>query len=456
MPTSAENEGSCAVPDSTRVDTATEPSSVSVSSDPYSREVAADVDGYFEALRRERPVCPVAHDALVLVSRYDDVSAILRDNKTYANADRDGIGLEALKDAGLIPTDPDVLKAIGSGPAVHDTLIRSDAPDHTRQRKVVSRWFTPRSINEKWRSIIAGIAAELFDESAVHGSFDAMDALAVPLPIHTVAAILGVPKERRKDFKRWSDAFVASLGRRLDTSQWLAKIEAQHEMGIYFLDELRDRQQKPRADLLTLIAGAATTEDLDEARREGSITLLEALDMVEQILVAGNETTTQLLAVIVEQVIAHPELLDQVRADASIAPRIVEEALRIGSPVRGLFRFAASSAAVGESDVAQGKWLIPLYASANHDEEMFDEPRTFRLGRPNVDKHVAFGIGPHFCIGAHLARAEALVFVTELAERFERLEAGPRNEHDDQGSFMMRGRRRLLIRAAPRQVESRC
>ena len=447
-------EAARAVADSPQPDALAKRLSLSASSDPFSREVALDVDGYFRALRRERPVCPIAHDSLVLVSRYEDVSAMLRDNKTYANKDRDGIGRDALKMVGLVPTDPEVLRALGGGPLVHDTLIRSDAPDHARQRKVVSRWFTPRSINEKWRSIIAEIASELFDSDAVQGEFDAMDALAVPLPIHTIARILGVPQERRKDFKRWSDAFVASLGRRLDTAQWLAKIESQHEMGIYFLDELNDRKENPRDDLLTLLAGFATTEDLDEARRDGSITVLEALDMVKQILVAGNETTTQLLAVITEQVIAHPQLLDQVRADPSIAPRIVEEALRIGSPVRGLFRFAASSSSVGHVDVQHGKWLVPLYASANRDEAMFEEPEKFRPDRANINQHVAFGLGPHFCLGAYLARAEALTFVTELAQRFDRLESGASDEHDDQGSFMMRGRRRLMIRALPRQSDT--
>jgi cytochrome P450 len=95
-----------------------------------------------------------------------------------------------------------------------------------------------------------------------------------------------------------------------------------------------------------------------------------------------------------------------------------------------------------------------LYASANRDEAMFEEPDAFRPDRANVDKHVAFGVGPHFCLGAHLARAEALVFVTELAERFDRLESGSRDERDDRGSFMMRGRRRLMIRAVPRQAET--
>jgi cytochrome P450 len=338
------------------------------------------------------------------VTRYDDCVAILRDPERFSS-DGASYGPALFQRA-----------SFGEGEVPRSMLVQ-DPPTHTRLRGLVSRAFTPRLVAQLEPRIRA-ITTDLLDQVQHTGRIDVVDDLAYPLPVIVIAEILGVPAEDRDDFKRWSDMLVAALGGGLMPSRVTEQAQAAREEFIaYFTRVFEQRRAEiaagtTREDLVTNLLRLEQTED--------ALTPGELLAMCILLLVAGNETTTNLIANAILALDARPDLRDRLVADPSLIPGAIEEVLRCYGPVQATIRFPKADTEFRGTTLPARQPVIVWLAAANRDPAQFPDPDTFDITRePN--RHLSFGLGVHFCLGAPLARLEAKVALEELLARLPNL-----------------------------------
>ncbi len=390
--------------------------------DPFDQATRRDPYALYARARCEHPV--YRHEGLPVVSvfRFAEVQNILKDAATWSsNFDIPGV------DRSEAPP----------------SMIGQDPPAHTRLRALVNQAFTPRIIRNLEPRMHA-IAGDLVTAALEHGDVDLVEALTYPLPVIVIAEIIGVPPEDREQFKHWSDVAVEGLGSALfrpPTAERMSRLnQARDEMSRYFAMLADARRRQPREDLLT---------GLVQAELEGSrLSHVEMLQMLILLLVAGNETTTSLIGNAVLELLAHPGELARVRADPGLLPSAVDEVMRYSSPVQMDPRRATRAVDLGGEPVAAGQLVISWIGSANRDAEVFTDPDRFDVGRRD-NRHLGFGFGPHYCLGAHLARLEAQVAVAALLARtraFERTDDEPLPLHP---SIVFRGVTRLPLRLHP-------
>ncbi|MCI0776945.1 MAG: cytochrome P450 [Chloroflexi bacterium] len=383
----------------------------SVQYNPLLPEVRENPYPYYAELRRDHPVYPLGEQGAVVVSRYEDVAFVLRSHEHFSSG------------------------AMGSLAGSGEMLIGSDPPGHTRLRSLVNRAFTPAMV-AALEPRIREVAAELLDRAGSRGEMDLVSELANPLPVTIIAEILGVDSALRDDFKRWSHSTVSgSAGSQASDDERARAAKDRQEFSDYFLQAIEERRREPRDDLISALVRA---ED-----EEHALTADEVLAFTQLLLIAGNETTTNLIGNMVLALLEHPEQLQRVLDDRSLIPNTVEEALRYDSPVQFLFRTAAHDVELAGTAIKQGTVVLPLYASANRDERKFPDPDRFDVTR-NAQGHLAFGYGIHFCLGAPLARLEAKVALEELLARFPRL-SRKSDAVDRLDSFFLRGLKELPL-----------
>jgi cytochrome P450 len=399
---------------------------VTVQYNPFIPEVHANPYPMYARLRAEDPIhwSPLM-EAWVL-TRYDDVAAVLTDSRF--SADR--------RQARNRFADEIAKREEEFGPFGRTrTMLTSDPPEHTRLRRLVSKAFTPRMV-EGLRPRIQAIVDELLDEAAENGRMDVIRDLAYPLPVIVIAEMLGVPPEHRDQFKHWSDEIVGVLGGPLVPQETLERSRAAvHELAGYLQGVIAERRREPREDL---VSGLIAAEEQGQILSED-----EMLATAMLLLVAGNETTTNLIGNGMMGLLRNPDQLDRLRGDPSLVPTAVEELLRFDGPVQATGRVAMEELEIGGQRVTPGQAVLTVLGAANRDPARFERPDELELGRqPN--EHVAFGDGIHFCLGAPLARAEGQIAFETLLRRFER----PHLETDSLqwgGSFILRGLRSLPI-----------
>jgi cytochrome P450 len=295
-------------------------------------------------------------------------------------------------------------------------MIGQDPPGHTRLRSLVSQAFTPRIIR-RLEPRMHEIARELMDTALAAGEVDFVQAMTYPLPVIVIAEIIGVPPEDRAQFKQWSDEAVANLGNALFTppneERLRALVTLFGDMGAYFSRLADERRRQPREDLLT---------GLVQAEIEGSkLTHQEMITMLVLLLVAGNETTTSLIGNTVLELLDHPDELARLRADRTLLPTAIDEVMRFSSPVQLDPRRATRRVELRGEAIEPGQLVVSWLGSANRDEEIFTDPERFDTGRAD-NRHIGFGFGIHYCLGANLARLEAQVALAALLDRTRRFE----------------------------------
>jgi cytochrome P450 len=383
---------------------------------------------FHRALREQAPV-HVIPGVMVLVSTYAGVLEVLSDPARFSSKTGPAVGPMAA---------PAILAEMAKGYPTVDTLLSADPPDHIRYRQLVSRAFAARRV-AGMEAYIRRVAEELVDGLFGGGPVELVSRYCVPLPLSVIADQLGVPRADMPLFKKWSDDSVAPLGGMISPERAVECARSIVEFQHYMAARIEERRAEPRADILT---------DLVQARLDGHspLNVPEMLSILQQFLVAGNETTANLIASATLLLARHPEQLARLRADPGLIPNMVEEALRLESPVQTLFRVATQDTKVQGVPVAKGARIAVMYASANRDPAVFPDPDRFDVGRENARAQLAFGKGEHFCIGAALARKEAVVAFETLLARTRDLRLAPdRNDFLHVPSFILRGLRELWV-----------
>jgi cytochrome P450 len=316
-------------------------------------------------------------------------------------------------------------------------LLGADPPDHARQRKLVNRAFTPPKV-KALEPRIREVANTLVDAFASRGRAELVTEYGVLLPLTIIAEALGVADDDLPKFKRWSDDFVAAIGNQhMSKAQLKSLVLSQGEFFDYFADKIEQRRAQRRDDLIS---------DVVYAELDGEpLSDREMLGMFNQFLVAGNETTTKLVASSVRMLCQQPELAARLRAEPELIAGFVEEALRLEAPVQGLFRTAVVNTEIGGVAIPAGSHLMLMYASGNYDESQFGCPHDIDPSRSNAMKHLSFGHGEHYCLGAALARAEGRIAIETLLARLDDLALVPGTELAYEPSFVLHGLRALPV-----------
>jgi pimeloyl-[acyl-carrier protein] synthase len=316
------------------------------------------------------------------------------------------------------------------------SMLVADPPDHTRLRALVQKAFTPRMVDQLRPRIVA-IVGELLDRIADRGGeFDVIDDLAYPLPVVVIAELLGVPPQERATFHESSAALAASLDPLVSAERMDQANEAREELHRFFRSIIAERRHEPRADLISALVAVEERGDI--------LTEPELVVMCTLLLIAGHETTVNLIGNGTLALLQHPDELARLRGDRSLIGTAVEELLRFDSPVQMTARVAREPLEIGGQSIDAGDFVLPLLGAANRDPQQFQDPDRLDLGRtPNP--HVGFGRGIHFCLGAPLARLEGQIVIDALVQRFPNLKLVGQPVRRDQ--ITLRGLRSLPVAA---------
>ncbi|MGN6499149.1 MAG: cytochrome P450, partial [Tsuneonella sp.] len=374
-----------------------------------------------------------------LLTRYDDVMRVSKENALFLNHPRP-----------VVFTTIDAIefsrKATGSDMLV-DSLVTFDAPIHPKYRKLTQEWFMPRNLR-MLEDEIRALAKRTVDKLLAGGDeVDFVTTVAAPYPLHVVMQILGVPEEDEprmlmltQQMFGGQDADLSGSGMAQMTPEQITMLVAGAVKGFeeYFAGITREKRANPTQDVASVIANAKVDgEQLNDRDMMGYYIIVAA---------AGHDTTSASTAGAMYALAQDPEQWARVKADRSLLPGIVEEAIRWTTPVQHFMRTAAEDTEVGGQRIAKGDWLMLSYVAANHDPAQFEDPRKFDAAREN-NRHLAFGAGAHKCLGLHLARLEMRILFEELLDRIETIELA--GEAKRSNSTFVGGLKTLPLRIVP-------
>jgi cytochrome P450 len=379
--------------------------------------LAREFDPYpaYRQLRESTPVTMGDRMFAWHVFAYDDVQRLLSEHGTFSSQ----LGGDQ---------PPDVDRPFAA------SLLNTDPPRHRELRSLVQQAFTLRNV-EALAPRITEIAHGLVDRFIASGGTELVSSFANPLPVTVISELLGIPAEDSDRFKRWSD-LVVTQSRGQPDADAPEHERAHQQMVEYFLDLIERRRRHPGGDLVSMLLAAQIDGE--------HLSVPELLGFCVLLLVAGNETTTNLLGNAVLSFDENPGTIEALRGDPSLLPGAVEEALRYRSPVQSMYRIAAADTVLGEQAIAKGTPLVAWIGSANRDPLRFPDPDVFDIRRtPN--RHLAFGQGVHFCLGAPLARLEARIALGVLLDRLPGLAVVPDARLERMDSSLLYGLKSLPV-----------
>lgn len=394
--------------------------------DPFDPEVMADPYPHFRWMRENDPVHFVETLGMPLITRAPDVEAALRDVSTFSS-----MGWMELMfgDYQVIPEAK--------------FLLSLDPPEHTRLRRLVNTAFTRKMVSDlegAMRRIVYDAMTALVESEAP----DLVRDVAIPVPIKVIAAMTGVDPDMTDDFARWGATVVhainVNISGQVPRDDWETEVaDAIRNLRNYYLDLIEDRRRHPRDDLATALVHASDDED--------KLSEFEVISVLNSSVNAGFETTGKLIGNLMLALFQHPDQFAALRADPSLIPAAVQEGLRYDSPALFLPRMLTRDHEVAGTAIEPGFCLVS-YASANHDPAKFpDRPDAFDISR-NTRGHIAFGLGPHFCLGAHLAPRETEVVLEAVLRRFREISYDPDGVRRDP-TFFLRGLESLPVEVRP-------
>lgn len=366
---------------------------------------------------------------MITVAPYNDVDAILRDYRKFSSMIRG--------------TEPFPLAEEQARRQLSPSMQFRDPPDHTRLRGLVNRAFTPQQI-AKMEDQIRTIAHALLDDVADAGAFDLMGSFANPLPVVVIAEMIGVPTDEREQFKVWSDQIIRGIEPNLSHDELSAVLDAGEVLAAYFTPIIEDRRREPKDDLVSRLV-VAEEEGQQLSNDDTQITL-------RLLLVAGNETTTNLIGNGLKALLEHPEQLELLRVQPELIPGAIEELLRYDSPVQIDVRRMVEDTEIGDKQGKKDSLVTPLIGAANRDDQAFSDPDRLDITREDSG-NISFGRGIHHCLGAPLARLEAKVAFEVLLERFDVIGFGSRKP-EYRHNIVLRGLEHLDVRVRRRNGRS--
>jgi cytochrome P450 len=348
-------------------------------------------------MRRELPVqrldtSTMPHEEskpVFMVYRHEEVQQMLRDNETFSSAI--------------------IIDAFGDALGKH-VMLGMDEPEHGRHRTLVSKAFSQKALARWEHELVGQVANELIDRFADRGHADLRSEFTFPYPTQIIASLLGLPREDYPQFQRWSVALLSIL---FERERGLAASEALRE---YFVPILADRRQEPREDLISGLAQA----EIDGERLSDE----EIFSFLRLLLPAGVETTYRSLGNLLLGLLSNPDQLDAVRADRSLIPQAIEEAIRWEPPLLTITRVATRDTELGGVSIPAGSAVMPVLGAANRQEDRYPDPDRFDIFR-QPRAHIGFGHGVHVCLGMHLARLEMRVALNLLFDRLPNLRLDP-------------------------------
>jgi cytochrome P450 len=378
-------------------------------------EFRANPYAYYGALLAgPPPILSFGDMTFALVARYADVTAGLRDHEHLSSVQ---------------PPPPPGTTYQGRFEGSRN-MLGSDPPQHSRLRKLVARDFTPRRIRDL-EPRIREIAKDLLDKVEAKGEFDLMADLANVLPVTVIGEMLGVPRELNAKFKHWSDTIIGGDNNVPGNPPSPEVVRVIDELGDYFTAEIEKRRINPGQDLVSALVAAHDEGEVMSAA--------DLLSFVTLLLVAGNETTTNLIGNGMLALGRNPDQFDALKRNPAMLPRAIEEMLRYDGPVQSTVRFTTQPVQLGGTEIPAKAIALMIVAAANRDPAQFKDPEKFDIAR-DPNEHVALGEGIHFCIGAPLARMEARVAFEAMLERFPRLQLkDPALKPAYKGSYFLRG-----------------
>jgi cytochrome P450 len=401
----------------------------------FSAAVLADPFAAYQQALAVSPVYPVPGAGVTLVLSYALVAEATARVEDFSN------DFSAIL-SGARSADPDVVAILEQGWPQRDTLLTADPPDHTRFRKLVNLAFSMKRV-DALEAHIRAIVTSLIDGFVDKGECEFVRDFAMPLPVQLITEQIGIDRTDFATVKRWSDAFADRLGGMISKERELEcaaeVVEFQRAMKV----KIDERRANPRDDLLSDLVNAQVDGErpLDDA---------ELLSILQQLMVAGNETTTSSLAGGLVHLIRNPDQAEKVRADPTLVRNLVEEVLRMESPTAGLWRVVKRDTELGGVALKAGSMLMLRFAAANRDPARFELPDRFDVGRKNANSHLAFGRGIHMCVGNMLSRKEMVVAFDELLKRLDQIEIADEAALVYPPNMLLRGLSALPIRFAAR------
>jgi cytochrome P450 len=385
---------------------------------------------FYQSLREYAPVYRDPATGYYIVSRYDDIMEVKRNTTLYSS--------DFARVVSMKKPPPEALAIYKTGLRRPSTLQRTDPPQHARYRKLIGKTFTAARVL-LMRPDITRVVNDLIAAFPADGRVDFARAFGVPLPCYIIADQIGVPRQQALTLKSWSDALLDPVGLMITPEREVECARLTVEFQRYFASAIEERRREPRDDILTDLSSRIEGED--------PFTIEEVVNMMEQIMTGGNESTTGLLGSAMLLLCRDQKQQQYLRENPEAVENFVEEALRTETPVQSNFRRVTAQTELAGVTLPPNAVLVLRYGSANRDERKFTDPETFDVCRRDVKQHISFGAGIHHCPGAMLAREETRVGFTELLRRFKRFELTvDESELMYNPTFFLRGLRSLPIR----------
>ncbi|MCP3142985.1 cytochrome P450 [Pyxidicoccus xibeiensis] len=402
----------------------------------YNPFVGPHVDNphaFFERLRKEEPVTFSPMLNMWLISRYDDISSVLKDPARFSNRDMLGSGTHLTEEA---------KRVLAQGFDTKHVLLGMDPPEHTRLRRLTNRGFTAQRI-AAMEPFIREMTHNLVDKFANDGRADLVEQLAYPLPVHVILGIMGVPHEDVWKIKKWSADWQQLTFEHIPAEKQVEMAKGVIEFQHYCIRLIEDRRKNPREDLTSYLV---EVEDNGEALSLHELVMAIGASMLS----AGHESTTALLANTWKLALEHG-MWGQLRDNRDWVMKFLEESSRFDSVSHAMIRTAREDVEIGGVKIPEGSRLLLLYAAGSRDESLCPHAGKLDMTREKVPQHLTFGRGTHFCLGAPLARLQYQITTNVLLDRLPDLRLVPKQDYGTWQSIVLRQMKHLKVEWTPRK-----